>query len=394
MNNTWNPISLETITNPFPHYQRIRSSDPVLKTQYGDWLISTFRESRKILSNHEFNTGNRLVWINKTVDSAKQKGYDWEPLSKAVKSFLILLNPPDHTLLRNFLISIWPDNNHLKNLSNHIALKTVSELDLDQFNVVSDFAQKISGGVISQLLGLPPKDLPELIPEGINILRSMDPYLTVREIQEVNESCSKLVMYFNDFIEDESTDRDTIISKLKKFDQDKSISFSPTSLAIFLFVAGIETTATLICNYINYWFNQPVMQRLIGKFSLNDLMEEVVRMEPSVHLLGRYNAKDIELMGQKIPAGSTLTINIGAANRDPDYFGEPDVFNPARKPSGNLSFSAGAHHCLGNQLAFIETESAFRALQPLLGKLEQKEDIQWSNHLTIRNMDSFILGLK
>jgi cytochrome P450 len=134
---------------------------------------------------------------------------------------------------------------------------------------------------------------------------------------------------------------------------------------ITLLVAGFETTTNLLGNGLALLMDRPeVLQRVrTGEVAVPAFVEEVLRFDSPVQLTTRVALADgLTIAGTEIPQGAGLVLLIGAANRDPSRYAEPDDFDPSRTDIRPLSFGAGPHICLGSQLARLETTIAFERL--------------------------------
>src|SRR5215469_3529883 len=140
------------------------------------------------------------------------------------------------------------------------------------------------------------------------------------------------------------------------------MSCSPPSLCCFL--AGHETTANLIGNGVLALMRHPAeLERLRQDPSLvESAVEEMLRYESPVQRVSRITTEDVVVGGHTIPAGSLVPALLGAANRDPDHFAEPDRFDVTRRDNRHLAFGSGIHFCLGAPLARLEGEIVFASL--------------------------------
>jgi cytochrome P450 len=159
---------------------------------------------------------------------------------------------------------------------------------------------------------------------------------------------------------------------------------------ILIFAAGFETTTNLIGNGL--WcllHNRDEMQRLRNDRSLAPAaVEEMLRYQSPVQLDARRAVADIEVAGRHIPRGNWIFTLLGAANRDPARFDDPEVFRIVDRPTPVLSFASGIHYCLGASLARIEGQVFFNHLLDRFDSIELVADPQWRTTLTLRGLEA------
>ncbi len=197
---------------------------------------------------------------------------------------------------------------------------------------------------------------------------------TLRVMGEFND-------YFASAIERRRREpKDDLISQLVHAETSEG-RLSPRELLAFtrlLLVAGNETTTNLVGNAVIALLNHPdQLARLRAEPGLvPDAVEEALRYDPPVQGLPRSVAKDVEVGGEKIPAGARAMLMIGSANRDPERWRDPDRFDVERDTTGHLGFGFGIHFCLGSHLARLESRVALEAIVTRLHDLELAGEIE------------------
>jgi cytochrome P450 len=162
-------------------------------------------------------------------------------------------------------------------------------------------------------------------------------------------------------------------------------------MAVLLLVAGHETTTNLIGNGFLALLRNPDQHIMLidDRSLLKSAVEEFLRYDPPVQQVARAVYGDFNISGYSIPAGSTVSAVIAAANRDPDVFYEPDKLDITRKPNNHLSFSKGIHFCIGSQLARLEGEVAFDVLMDHLSDAKVAQEPKWRNNANMHGMETF-----
>ncbi len=168
------------------------------------------------------------------------------------------------------------------------------------------------------------------------------------------------------------------------------------SICIFLFMAGEETTVNLIGTGILNLTNHPDQRNSLVSDSklLDSAVDEALRYESPVQLLGRIANRDLELNGVSIKKNDTLTLCIGSANRDPEIFNEPDRFDINRNAKNHLAFGAGIHFCLGSWLAKRQWKMATMEILNRFPHLKIIEPPTWTTMLSVRGLASLKVAVK
>jgi len=384
----WRPFELEHIANPYAMYHKLREQDPVHKSQTGEWIITRYEDARNILRSGDFHVGNRFEWLKKSIGYLKDKSYDFTGIEQAMKGFILFLNPPDHTRIRKSLHEVLGgkdvDGIVRANLAQLLHDKTGA------FDVVHELSSPLPSMTISKILGLPDPDYITLKAHGAVLIKALDLYLSLRDIKKINEAAVAFVLYFEKIIDQKSKNPDEgLISQLiRNNESNRELSDEELlSSCIQLFLAGEETSISLISTLFYQLLKSPdSIQQLREDFSkIPSAIEEVIRYDSPVQVVGRLATKDTLMGGKEIKKNDTLTVCLGSANRDPEQFEQPDELIITRSPNRHLGFGGGAHYCLGDWLAReqarITLETFFQNFRDI--ELESITPI-WNNHLAIR----------
>ena len=212
---------------------------------------------------------------------------------------------------------------------------------------------------------------------------------------KANESLERLLDILNGLIDQRRRDLgDDLISALIRAEEagDKLTHEELLSLGVFLFIAGHETTMHLIANALVALLANPeefdkLKNDVDGKMAT--AVEELLRYDTSVTRAVRQATEDIEIGGKSIKKGQTVIFLLGAANRDPEQFPDPDRLNLERTPNAHVSFGWGPHFCLGGPLARIEIELALRAVIRHTPNIRRaSDDLQWRPTMGVRALMS------
>jgi cytochrome P450 len=242
--------------------------------------------------------------------------------------------------------------------------------DKEEFDFVDDFASIIPIEVISNLLRVPKEDRDQLRRWAVAILGALEFNLPKDRFDLGNDCVKEFLDYLQDFVADRknnlSEDDDDILSRLIRWESD-GFKLSNKQLyhqVIFLLNAGHDTTTNLIANGTYSLLKHPDQRKLLSEQAdlIKSAVEECLRFESPVQLGNRMTTTAVEIGGVKIPENTNLHLGIGAANRDPDAYSEPDTFDVTRNPRNHHAFAGGIHLCAGLNVARLEARIAIPAI--------------------------------
>ncbi|MFI6604304.1 cytochrome P450 [Nonomuraea sp. NPDC050536] len=291
-------------------------------------------------------------------------GHGSDPLGKGdpsrpVESFL-LMDPPDHTRLRSLVSRAFTPRmvERLRPRIEAITTELIEALPREA-ELVSEFAYPLPVLVITEMLGVPAEDHDLFRGWSETLARSLDPMLTSELASETERARIEFRDYFRALIaERRARPGEDLLSALAQVEELTEAELVAT--CVLLLVAGHETTVNLIANGVLNLARHGVLKE--AAIRPKQVVEEVLRYDPPVQLTLRFALEDAELGDTATPAGTPVLAIIGAANRDPVAFPDPDRFDLDREPSRHLAFGLGIHFCLGATLARLEGEIALRAL--------------------------------
>jgi pimeloyl-[acyl-carrier protein] synthase len=392
----WRPADEANIENPFAMYQQLRLQDPVHFAQTKEIIITKYEDVKGILKNNRFQTGNTLEWVKRGITYFNQKGEDLHNIFDAINSFILLLNPPQHTQIRNFVSRAWNNKDVDAIICNNVN-KTLDTLGLE-FDAVADFADQLTVLNISDVLGVDGKEYIYLRDLSTDLLRSLELYPSMRELLQINRASKDFIDFFREhiFVKSKSPD-DGLLSKMIERNKAESLGLTEEqliSLAIFLFISGQATTSALIGNGIYAMLTHPTE---LEKFNNNKEMtesavEEIIRYLSPVQMLGRIATEEIELRGKKIKNGASVILVIGSANHDEDVFTDPAKFLIDRQPNRHLGFGTGIHFCMGDWLARRQAQIGLPIFFndfPLVSICTEK--VTWNKTVGVRSLQSLPL---
>ncbi len=367
------------LNDPYPLDRALREHDPIHRMPDGSYFLSRYDDCVAVYRD-------AAVW-------SSDKKIDFRPnfgdslLYEHHTTSLVFNDPPYHTRVRKLLAPAFTPR-ALRALQPRV--EALVDCLLDQaaargrVDLIDDFASAIPVQLIGDMLGVPQQERAPLRGWSLAILGALEPVLTpeqfARGVGAVAEFKDYLVDLVRRRLREQNNDEGEILSTLIG-----ASAFDPASAGerlselellhncIFLLNAGHETTTNLIGNGIDLLLRHPqAMRELRDDPALIDTaVEEFLRMESSNQLGNRRAAKDTTLGGVPMPAGTYVHIGIGAANRDPAQFPEPERFDIRRQPNRHLAFATGIHACAGMSLARMEAQVAIGKFVQRFAKIER-----------------------
>ena len=354
-------MSPEMRDDPYPTYARLRQEAPVFRHPMGFVAVSRHADVQHVLRTPELFSSQAMGGGETRTDR------DGNPLPGA--GSLIAQDPPVHTEQRR-IISRGFTPRMIARLEDKIERLTAELLDgasdKDELDVIADLAVPLPVTVIAELLGLDPA-------RRDDFKRWADTMVigSTGGRRRRSEQDRKNVAEFRDHILAHIEARrqdpgDDLVSVLIHAEEEEGILSADQvfAFATLLLIAGAETTTNLIGNAVLAADKNPEAFAEVRRdpARVRDFVEETLRWDSPVQLVNRMATEDVELHGETIAAGSFVMAMLGAANRDPDRFDEPNRFDLDRDSSAHLAFGFGAHYCLGASLARLEASTALTRL--------------------------------
>ena len=389
-------LSPEFFASPYPFYDKLRRSDPVhWSDRLGSWILTRYEDVTWALRNHQrlINSGR----IASILDQLPQKDRErMRPLYRHFSGGLIHSDRPDHTRLRMLVNKAFAPGavESMRSRIQAIVNELLDEVEKSEgMDVIRDFAYPLPTIVICDILGLPPGDREQFKgwSDGIIELTAVSP-LTVEAADRARRSLLELREYFARLVADRRQNpRSDMLSLLVAAEEqgDRLSLAELLSTSVTLLVAGHETTTHLIGNGLFALLQHPdQFQKLKDNPTLmTSAIEEFLRYNSPLQRQLRKAAGTIEIGGKQIREGDLVSVMLGAANRDPAEFAEPDRLDITRAENHHVSFGMGIHFCLGAPLARIEGPVALSTLLSRFPAMRLGGDsFEWQHDIAFRGL--------
>jgi cytochrome P450 len=328
-------FSESTRRDPYPVYERLRAAGPVLHLPGPDlWVALSYDAVKRVLHDQAAFSSN--------VGPTRGIAFEW----------LLFTDPPRHTELRALISRAFTPRS-IAGLEPRIGELSRQLLDGagDDFDLVAGYASPLPMMVIAEMLGLPADDWP-MFARWSEAIINLGNTIAGTGAEEASRAFAVADREMTDYLADRAGT--ALMARLS------AAGLAPAEVVRFcqlLIAAGTETTTNLISNAMLCIADHPETRDRIP-----ETIEEVLRHRTPVQAMFRATRGAVELAGVRIPPGRMVIACIGAANRDPAVFADPDRFDLARDPNPHLAFGHGIHFCLGAPLSRLEARIALTDL--------------------------------
>jgi cytochrome P450 len=364
----YNPLAPSFRIDPYPALHRLRARDPVHWSASGYcWVLTRYNDIKLVLSDKRF-----AIALHRLMAIPALQGVFSEPYNQLIRTQLLSSDPPDHPRIRAvYTRSLSPPRMEklrlrVQEIVDELIHKGLAAGGMD---LIADFAHALPFRVICEILNVPPDEREPLAHHTHAMMRTTDPTpMSAHETAEANAAALGFADYFLRALHRYTAEPQAdFFGELVAAVHDKVINQEEfVANLILLFCAGHDTVINLLGNGMLALHRYPRQWQILVEdptpATLRGAVEELLRFDTSVQIARRTALENVQLGDRLIYEGQYVLCSLGAGNRDPEVFPDPDRLDVTRKNVKPLSFGGGIHYCLGAQLARLEGELGFGTL--------------------------------
>jgi cytochrome P450 len=390
-----NLLDPEVLANPYPLYHRLRNEspvhwDPLLRV----WVVTRYDDVVRVL--RDFSAQR-----TPSPDQLTAMGLSaLNPVAQVMVKQMLFLDPPGHTRIRGLASAAFTPN-RVEALRSHIRdiVRNLLEpfASAGRMNVIAGLAEPLPCIVTAEMLGVPVEDHRQLKSWSQDFAEILGNFQhNPDRVQRILQCTEDMSAYFRSAMRGNRLRPEGLVNSLKnaEVDGDRLTEEEVLANCIITMVGGQETTTNLIGNgVLSLLRHTDQLERLRADPSLIPCaVEELLRFESPTQYTARLAPEDSELGGRRIGKRQAVFAVLGAANRDPARFPEPDRLDIARPDNKHLAFGWGGHFCFGAPLARIEGQIAFEELLRLENWSLDPAPLEWRSNLALRGLTALHLA--
>jgi len=378
-------------TNPYPFYHKLRSHHPVhLDSHFGCWVVSSYRDAALALANRSLSS-------ERAMHGAALHAKEWNelsPLFAHISNLMFFTDPPRHTQIRSLINKAF--SSHMtEKWRYHIQRIVDAQLDLVQdkgrMDIIQDIAYPLPAQVIADMIGFPAHDLDKLKHWSDDLAVFLGNAPTIEICKRLMHSLQEFMEYFRPIMRHhrKHPQNDVIDEFIRAEDQSILTEDDILVNCVGLFAGGHETTTNLIGNGLLALLRNPQeMQKLRDNPDLmTSAVEELLRYDSSVQFTGRIAKQTTQIGEKKIYKGQHVMVMLGAANRDPSQFYQPDHLDLSRQNNRHMAFGHNVHYCIGAAIARLEAQITFTTILRRMPNLQLETfELEWQENLSMHGL--------
>ncbi|HEY1489680.1 MAG TPA: cytochrome P450 [Verrucomicrobiae bacterium] len=389
------PLSLaamldpEVLANPYPLYHRLRTEspvhwDPLLRV----WVVTRYEDVIRVLrdfSAERTPTPAQLTLLGLAA---------LNPVAKVMVKQMLFLDPAAHTRVRSLASAAFTPARvdglraHIREIVQNLLKPVASK---GRMNLIADLAEPLPCIVTAEMLGVPVEDHPQLKLWSQDFAEVLGNFQhNPDHVQRILKCTEEMSDYFRRMMNSDRLRPEGLVKALKnaEINGDRLTEDEVIANCIITMVGGQETTTNLLGNGVLALMRNPdQLEKLRANPALvPSAVEELLRFESPTQYTGRIAAQETEIGGKVIKQKQAVFAVLGAGNRDPERFPNPDKLDLARPDNKHLAFGWGAHFCFGAPLARIEAHMAFEELLKLQNWALEPGPLTWRTNLALRGL--------
>jgi len=384
----FNPLTPEYRQNPYPHLHALRAVDPVHWSAGGYcWVLTRYDHIKGFLADPRCGIGLDILAAQPALAPVMA-----EPYNQIIRTQMLSSDPPAHPRLRGIASRTFTAAavNELKGkIQKRVDDLFAAHAGTRTMDFITDFAYPLPFAVICDIMGIPDEERFPLEKFTHDLMRTTDPTpMTDQCTHEANHAAIGFRDYFLDLVP-RAKAGSLFAHMAEALNEGQMDAEELVANSILIFCAGHDTVVNLFGNGLLALLRHPDQVALLRQDPslTKNAVEELLRYDASVQIARRLAFEDLELGGKWIQKGAYVLCMLGAGNRDPDMYPDPDRVDITRPNIRPLSFGGGIHYCLGAGLARVEGEVVFSTISQRMPEM----------HITVDNppfhRNTFVRGL-
>ena len=387
----------EGIADPAPLYHHLRTTAPVHHSGTGAVFLTRFDDCDRVLRDNRFgkeqlSDGGNLIPLGDEAAVRFRREWRERLVAGGLAESMLFLDPPQHTRQRRLVgrafspMRVEALRGSIRALAQELVGAFVAAGGGD---VLERIGFPLPVAVIGTMVGVPEADWPRFRSLVTTAAAQLEPGASLEDLQRAEAAEIEIAAYFKALVAQRRGDpRDDLLSDLIAVEEsgDTLTEAEVIAVANLLFGAGFETTTNLIGNGMGALLTNPSeYQRLRADPALiPSAVDEMLRWDSPIQVDARQALEPAEVGGRSVDQGQAIVTLLGAANRDPEHFRDPDRFDITRDQGPSLSFASGIHYCLGANLARAEGQEVFRALVERCRAIEPVGELVHRSRMAVR----------
>ena len=388
------PTNDDFVQNPYPFYENcLAKGGKVFWEDYNMVSLFKYDDVSSILKDRRFG---------RECPEDKKQGYRKElaPFYELEDHSMLQLEPPKHTRLRGLVLRAFTSRkvNSMAAEIETLCAQLIQNFSSNQVNILNEYANKIPVIIIARLLGVPEEMSDQLLRWSNDMVMMYQARRTVKHEECAIKASKEFSAFMRSYVaERRSKPKDDLITHLISAEEngDKLTTDELITTCILLLNAGHEATVHSLGNGIKVLLeNKRITIDWQNKIKINQLIEEILRFDPPLHIFTRYAYDQIDLGDYTLKKGEEFALVLGATGRDKTLWSDPEYFDPSRVIKKNTAFGGGIHFCVGAALARLEMQIALPMLFAKYPKMELAEKPRYADVYHFHGLEKLLIKLK
>ena len=390
---TQSPTNDDFVQNPYPFYEAcLAKGGKIFWSDYN--MISLFKHGdvSKILKDRRFG---REYPEGKKPKHRKELAAFYELENHS----MLQLEPPKHTRLRGLVLRAFTSRkiNSMAQEIKFLCNQLIQNFSGNQVNILNEYANKIPVIIIARLLGVPEEMSDRLLKWSNDMVMMYQARRTEEHEARAVKASAEFSMFMRSYIDERRCKpEDDLITHLISAEEngEKLTTDELVTTCILLLNAGHEATVHSLGNGIKLMMeNKKIKMNWQSETQINQLIEEILRFDPPLHMFTRYAYEQIDLGDYTIKKGEEVALILGATGRDNTVWSHPEYFNPDRIIKKNTAFGSGIHFCVGAALARLEMQIALPMLFAKFPKMALVEAPRYADVYHFHGLENLLVNL-